>query len=540
MDVGRQYRVGKVVGRGGFGCVYRAELLGAEGFTKPVALKILHADMENIEEVSQRLRDEARMLGRLRHRAIVGVDGLIQLDDRWTVIMEYIHGIDLQRAVKATPLPSTVALRVTGEVASALHSAYHCPDARGEPLYLQHRDIKPSNILLTAGGDVKVVDFGIAKAELASREAQTRSMLFGSELYMAPERLDLMDGPEGDVYSLGVTLFELVVGEAFGRTSPKPSRHRERLGKAVDRLRCAVPAEAASALVPLIARMVAYEPEDRPTARELEREVAQLGRRLEGPLLRDWAEAIVPSLMQARLETPDAGELSGTILVERSTGSKAPVERGSVGEPLADDFDRGGDTLAYSSPQPTAIRVDPTRTLPPRAPRRSAEDTGRKAVGAVVAGGLFGGLGLVLLVLVALVGGVWYVARGVDEAPVVSVDAQAPAQPEAAETPAAEVLAEEAPAPVAAVAEKSARSPVRSRSVAVPEGTVKITGDATEVRLLTGSKVEGPGRVPVGNYTIQARFTDGEWIVAGNLEVGAGETHTLNCQALFTRCDLQR
>src|SRR5262245_35712256 len=98
----RRYRVIRTVGKGGFGTVYRAELLGASGFQKQVALKVLNPDVEGSERVARRFRDEARVLGLIHHRAIVQVDGLVRLDGRWTVVMEYVEGIDLRKVIKAT------------------------------------------------------------------------------------------------------------------------------------------------------------------------------------------------------------------------------------------------------------------------------------------------------------------------------------------------------------------------------------------------------------------------------------------------------
>src|SRR5690606_32588899 len=102
------------------------------------------------------------------------------------------------------PFPVPAALAACAAVASALDAAYAGPADGGVPLRLVHRDIKPSNIRLTPDGDLKVLDFGIARADFEGREALTQSIRYGSLRYMAPERRrQEPDGPAGDVYALG-------------------------------------------------------------------------------------------------------------------------------------------------------------------------------------------------------------------------------------------------------------------------------------------------------------------------------------------------
>ena len=314
MSEGRRYEVLGVIGKGGFGTVYRARLLGEGGFSRQVALKVLNPDMAGVSEVAQRLRDEARLLGLLRHRAIVQVDGLVRLDDRWTVVMEFVEGVDLSAVVHGGPTPCGVALEIIGEVASALHVAYAVPGANGAPLHLLHRDIKPPNILVTAVGEVKVLDFGVARADFGTREAATRSMLFGSPGYMAPERMDFEELPAGDSYSLGVVFSELLTGQPFGKAHVRPHKHEEK----VSALRRSLAGHFDAALVDLLARMLSYEPTDRPEAREIERSCRDIRSKVGGSWLREWAEITVPPLLAARRAKPIQHDFSASILVERS------------------------------------------------------------------------------------------------------------------------------------------------------------------------------------------------------------------------------
>ena len=353
----RRYEVRYPLGKGGFGTVYRADLLGAGGFAKPVALKILNNDLDGMEEVAARMRDEARMLGLLRHRAIVMVDGLVMLDGRWAIVMEFVEGVDLSYVVESQGMPVGAALEVIEEVAGALRVAWEKEGPDGHPLHLLHRDIKPANIQVTAQGEVKVLDFGIARANFGAREAKTQNVLFASRPYMAPERLDLIETHKGDVYSLGVVLYELLAGDILGPAAASERRHQQKIIEAVSVLRDkGVP----QLVLDLLAVCLAFEPDERPSASEVAKLARTIRREMSDIALIDWCEREVPKLRGM----PKTGDdpMSGRVLVESSGAIERSDLAPGVGftpsgnvahtlpvETFGDDLDHGGSGTTMSS-----------------------------------------------------------------------------------------------------------------------------------------------------------------------------------------------
>jgi len=310
--------------------VYRATMEGAGGFTKDVAIKLLH-DKEVPELSLQRFRDEARILGLIRDRAIVTVDPPTRLAGRWAVVMEYVDGATIQRLMKLGPMPATVVAEVLQEVGRALHKVYKAPGPDGSPLRLLHRDIKPGNLQITQDGEVKILDFGIARADFANREAHTQAYVGGTRGYIAPERLGGLEGPEGDIYSLGVTAHFMLTGS-------RPSR-RQLLG--LDDVPTDGMDDETIAMVDLATRMRSVVPDERPTAREVEDICASILRTSEGARLRRWAEKTVP---QAAASKSDG--MVGTVLTE--TLAAIPSE-----ERVAGLIDFEPSTPPTSSPGPS-------------------------------------------------------------------------------------------------------------------------------------------------------------------------------------------
>jgi len=296
---------------------------GEGGFDKLVAVKVPNDDKADASEIG-RLKDEARMLGLLRHRSIVGVDGLALLDGRWSVVMEYVDGVDLRSLIKANgPLPLAIALEITAEVAGALHAAWEAQDVDGQPLTLMHRDIKPSNVMLTASADVKVLDFGIAKAKFETRESITQNRRLGSQHYMAPERLDLMDHATSDVYSLGAVLYGMLTGKRVGRTSPQVATHQSVIQAAMMHLRSSSASNSLD-VMDLLQAMLRYNPNSRPAAQFVERRCREIVDKLNEPSLRTWSKRILPPLVERRddPEFEDFGETwTGSTWADATAGS---------------------------------------------------------------------------------------------------------------------------------------------------------------------------------------------------------------------------
>lgn len=289
--------------------MYRATMVSAGGLSTDVAVKLLRVDVDPGHKAVQRLRDEGRVLARLRHPAILRVFDLALLEGRVGLVTEYVEGQDLSAV--AGHIPPRALIEAIGIVAEALDVAWTASDdetSHEHPLRLVHRDVKPSNIRLGRHGEVKLLDFGIARAELPHR-AETRSMIVGSVPYMAPERMAFRDSHAADVYSVGLTVLQLVSGRLPSAPSGTAEGHEERVAEALAMLRAA---NAPEGLVALVRRAIGWDAHTRPDARELERQCRALRAASRDEPLTDWAERHVDGILGGRRSV--AGEFTGRVL----------------------------------------------------------------------------------------------------------------------------------------------------------------------------------------------------------------------------------
>ncbi|HEY8211765.1 MAG TPA: serine/threonine-protein kinase [Myxococcaceae bacterium] len=203
------------LGMGGMAELFLGLQAGLEGFVKVVVLKRLLPQLAASEEVVGMFLDEARMAARLDHPNIVHIYDLGSTDGQFFISMEYLPGEDLSRIIPVSrrerrPINPDLAASVVASAADGLHFAHQLADENGRLLGLVHRDVNPSNIIVTYHGQVKLVDFGIAKATVNAGGTQ-KGMIKGKPGYIAPEQATGSPADaRSDVFCLGIVLWEML------------------------------------------------------------------------------------------------------------------------------------------------------------------------------------------------------------------------------------------------------------------------------------------------------------------------------------------
>ncbi len=358
----RHFRIHSCLGRGGHGEVYRATMWREGGVTTEVAVKVLLAELDPESIEVRRLKDEGRLLGALRHPAILEVFDLVLLGGRVALVTEYIEGQDLHRCTEGPdPIPPRALVEVIGQVAEALRAAYTAASpGGGGAMRLIHRDVKPANIRVSVHGQTKLLDFGIARAANMEREARTgTNVLMGSWPYLPPERIREDSTPPTaamDAYGLGCTLYEGLTGERLmeGRTLLDLYRlleHHQSFEPAIGP-RLAALRGVAPGVLHLLHDLLGDEPTARPSAAQVAQRCEELAEALPGNGLRRWARS-------RRWPPPSgaAGPLTDLTLTE-----------GSVGLPTRLDDPE----MTVMRPSPSSRRLGGAPTTTPVLPRPKA------------------------------------------------------------------------------------------------------------------------------------------------------------------------
>jgi serine/threonine protein kinase len=212
------YRLLERVAVGGMAEVFRAKRSGVEGFEKIVAVKRILPHLSDNKEFVEMFIDEAKMVAGLTHPNIVQISDLGKIDKTYYIAMEYVHGKDLRTILRharerGLRLPLDLSVLVVSRVCAALEYAHRARDDQGRAMRIVHRDISPQNILISFEGDVKLTDFGIAKAATKATVSDAGA-LRGKLLYMSPEQAwgKPMDR-RSDVFSLGIVFYEMVTDQ---------------------------------------------------------------------------------------------------------------------------------------------------------------------------------------------------------------------------------------------------------------------------------------------------------------------------------------
>ncbi len=234
-----EYILLEKISTGGMAEVYKAKKKGVEGFEKIVALKKILPHLAEDEEFIEMFIDEAKLASKLNHPNIAQIYDLGKINGSYFIAMEYVLGKDLRTILrkikkekKSLP-PIEISSYIIMKVAEALDYAHRKVDENGKPLNIVHRDVSPQNILISYEGEIKLVDFGVAKASIRAHHTVAGS-LKGKLLYMSPEQargVKTLDG-RSDIFSLGTVYYELVTGEkAFMAQSEAEVLDRVRKGK---------------------------------------------------------------------------------------------------------------------------------------------------------------------------------------------------------------------------------------------------------------------------------------------------------------------
>ena len=227
-----RYEITRKIFEGGMGIVYEAEQHGARDFVKRVAIKIIRPNFASQKMFIENFVGEAKLVADLIHTNIVQTYQLGETNGVAFIAMELIRGVNLEQFThqlceKRRTLPKELAVFITSRVARGLAYAHNKADKNGKPMGIVHRDVSFKNILIAFEGDVKLTDFGIAKAKgfLTDQEGE---VVAGKPDYMSPEQADFqITDKRSDVFSAGVVLAHLLLGRnIFKGATAEESRNR--------------------------------------------------------------------------------------------------------------------------------------------------------------------------------------------------------------------------------------------------------------------------------------------------------------------------
>jgi len=382
---------------GGMAKVYLGLMAGPAGFNKLLVIKVLNRDeaTEGSEDSVQLFWDEARLAARVIHPNIVHTYEVGEVEGRYFLAMEYLDGQSyrvLQARMGKAGLPPREELRIISETARGLHYAHELKDFKGEPLGVVHRDVSPQNVFITYEGQVKLLDFGIAKTYDSGHKTQV-GLIKGKLDYIAPEQLSGDDiDARADIFALGVMLWEAVTQKRFagGRKVAEVTKIHARLTGGEPKLRAVKP-DVPEALARIIDRAIALDPANRwpdagALADALDAYIVSTGHRPGAKPLSEAMNAlfseerrVMHKLIDQQIEANAARPLSGTTGILPHIGAGGSLTSSS-----------GRDLEMTASSASVGIPVVGNAGAP------GAKSSNNRLVGAVIAGAVAAAIALLL------------------------------------------------------------------------------------------------------------------------------------------------
>lgn len=302
-----KYELLAPAGRGGMATVWRARMVGAAGFERTVAVKKMHTELRSDADYLSMFVEEARVGSQLTHSNVVQVyDFCGDAEQGYYLVMEWVEGVSLQRLVRhftdaGSRPPWDLMVYVLEGIAQGLNAAHDRLDDEGHPCPIIHRDVTPSNILCSVGGQAKLTDFGVARAD--DRDANKKTapgIVKGKLAYTSPEVLKGQRPTEStDVFAVGVCLWESLTGRRLFKANTDVETYRMIIdgnAQALDEIRDDLP----PGLSDLCTKTLDPDPAKRPaSALDL---AEGLGEVLKHAKVRYWRDRLGEAVRQTKAE----------------------------------------------------------------------------------------------------------------------------------------------------------------------------------------------------------------------------------------------
>ncbi|HEX2874247.1 MAG TPA: serine/threonine-protein kinase [Polyangiaceae bacterium] len=398
----QRYQVVERIAAGGMAEVYRGESAGIEGFRKKVAIKRVLPKLSQNREFIHMFLDEARLCAYLSHSKCVQVFDIGQAAGAHFIVMEFVDGADLQGVLEhlqrhQQSMPVEVACLIAMHVCEGLAYAHDACDHLGQPLGIVHRDISPHNVLMTRYGEVKLVDFGLAKAS-SHLTAEEEDIVKGKFGYLAPEvTLGLGADRRVDIFAAGILLWEMLSGRRLFKGETDLETFKQVQAAAIPDMR-QIRSDVSDDLAYVLNKALARDRDQRYLqAGDFAKDLSIVMERLRKPVTyQDIAKLVTATAgersKKKKTEQRDQAGMVGDLILDAlhdfsgGGADAAPTSlgtRGIAGAPSGDfvnPSEWGLDALFDEAPAPPPAAAPPPRAAPPVPPGSHAAAAPRPPV----------------------------------------------------------------------------------------------------------------------------------------------------------------